>query len=209
MVLEANTSGLATNERAAQWGHCEGNCRRCNNTEETVNHLVLDCPQAASKWQSWRTICREENWQIQTEGDVIDLVDSVWKGNKTHKISLFTKITWQIWLERNDMTYNNKNTSITFAIALKMARDLLSAEIEEGSDIHSTATNKENASPGNRNQGLDIIRQQQSSTVMVGGTASAIDQDGTQARAAEEDADMARNQIETDRPQLRGAPTIG
>ncbi|KAL3683477.1 hypothetical protein R1sor_001499 [Riccia sorocarpa] len=120
--------GLATKERVAKWRHDLGTCSRCNRAIETVNHLFLECPRAAAKWREWANHCSGADWRIEPTDNLVDLIDDIWKGRKTHKIALFTKVTWHIWLERNSDTYNSKELDIPFTVAIKMARDVLQAE---------------------------------------------------------------------------------
>ncbi|KAL3682363.1 hypothetical protein R1sor_000385 [Riccia sorocarpa] len=119
--------GLATEERTAKWRQDSGFCDRCNQEVESVNHMFIECPHAAYKWQEWQTNCQGEEWRIQTDGDLIDMLDKICKGHRAQKISLFAKTTWHIWLERNSYTYNNKTLRIPFRVTLRMARDLLLA----------------------------------------------------------------------------------
>ncbi|KAL3695890.1 hypothetical protein R1sor_009966 [Riccia sorocarpa] len=58
-------------------------------------------------------------------------IDAAWETGDAAKIALFTSTMWCIWLERNAKTYNDKDKSIPFQIAGKLASEKLTA-IKEG-----------------------------------------------------------------------------
>ncbi|KAL3696978.1 hypothetical protein R1sor_011054 [Riccia sorocarpa] len=121
--------GLPTVERAAKWSHGSNLCARCNRETETVGHMFMSCDRAQTKWNEWHDKCRTANWQLNREGDFIDMLDSAWAAGHLQRILLFVKTTWILWLERNKKTYSGEEVSIPLKVAAKMARETLQAEM--------------------------------------------------------------------------------
>ncbi|KAL3682758.1 hypothetical protein R1sor_000780 [Riccia sorocarpa] len=108
--------GLPTAERIAKWRRGTGQCARCLREIECMTHLFVTYSAAQRKWNEWGATCLTGLWKMVSDGDLIDLFGSVWMGNQLHKIIFFTKVTWIVWLERNNKTFNQVDQYIPFKV---------------------------------------------------------------------------------------------
>ncbi|KAL3696393.1 hypothetical protein R1sor_010469 [Riccia sorocarpa] len=119
--------GIPTAERVAKWGRGSEMCARCNQGEESVTRLFVSCPSAQLKWREWERRCHEPHWKLSTDGDLVSAIDSAWNGNHSHKIMLFVKTLWRIWLERNQKVFRGEEMTVPLGIAAKQAMEAIKA----------------------------------------------------------------------------------
>ncbi|KAL3681085.1 hypothetical protein R1sor_024041 [Riccia sorocarpa] len=119
--------GVPTAERVAKWRRMTDRCARCNQERETMTHLFVSCLFARRKWRDWEQRCHEPAWTLSCEGDFINAIDSAWNGNHIHKMMLFTKTLWLIWLERNRKAYGGEEVEIHLKVAAFQAVEVLRA----------------------------------------------------------------------------------
>ncbi|KAL3697863.1 hypothetical protein R1sor_011939 [Riccia sorocarpa] len=92
------------------------------------SHLFVSYAKARTKWIEYADKCRGSEWELDIDGDLVELIDSPMKGNKPHKLVLCTKILWQIWLERNSKTYTQEEKHIPVFVAANLATETLTAQ---------------------------------------------------------------------------------
>ncbi|KAJ0865305.1 putative reverse transcriptase zinc-binding domain-containing protein [Helianthus annuus] len=96
------------------------NCSRCNNEEESVNHLLISSLKSRAIWWNvlvWLKLLVQFNSDSCEE--LLDKIEE-FNGSKDWKnlIKAIAMTTlWQIWKSRNDVEFNKKVGSITDLIS--------------------------------------------------------------------------------------------
>ncbi|KAJ0546759.1 putative reverse transcriptase zinc-binding domain-containing protein [Helianthus annuus] len=91
-------------------------CSRCNNEEETVEHLLLNCLKSRAIWWNimlWLKLPVQEG--IESCEEILDRIDN-FNGSKVWKTlikAIVMTSMWQIWKSRNEVEFNRKEGSIS------------------------------------------------------------------------------------------------
>ncbi|CAN6361234.1 unnamed protein product [Urochloa humidicola] len=81
-------------------------CELCNNGSETANHIMFECPEASSFWQSLGFILPSG----QTTGALPSLPRPV-SVPAEHFSTIVLLCCWQLWKRRNDMVFRGVLTT--------------------------------------------------------------------------------------------------
>lgn len=79
-------------------------CPICEIEEETVLHVLLQCPAAVDVW------CvgdKKLQKSTMTGKEFIQIVESIFAKCNMEEIQLFFEIAWKIWMRRNDVVHGN------------------------------------------------------------------------------------------------------
>lgn len=112
--------GLFSGTRALRIGKSNGECQLCAPSMESVPHIFFDCSHARRCWVLGTTCFGGAlSWPWSEPLASFGLISG-----KTHKHSIrlffFYHIIWQIWLGRNEQTFNT-NSSRKFDITLVLS----------------------------------------------------------------------------------------
>ena len=104
---------IYTESRLSKMGRSDGLCKICNQYEETTSHLFYECNLASSLWEylTRNILCKCNCIFIFTLEDV--LFGCQFEGNKglkdlVHFLAL--ELKWQLWKNRNNVKYGNKQS---------------------------------------------------------------------------------------------------
>ena len=92
-------------------------CVLCNQSSETIDHLLIACPFSR---EIWFNVLRKVGWESVTPSLHMDHHASWWtearkhvpKHNRRGFDSLVVLICWQLWKERNDRTFDRRVRTI-------------------------------------------------------------------------------------------------
>ena len=92
-------------------------CVLCNQSSETIDHLLIACPFSR---EIWFNVLRKVGWESVTPSLHMDHLASWWtearkhvpKPNRRGFDSLVVLICWQLWKERNDRTFDRRVRTI-------------------------------------------------------------------------------------------------
>ncbi|CAA7059513.1 unnamed protein product [Microthlaspi erraticum] len=92
--------------------HCgiDKSCPRCNTEEETINHLLFECPLAIQTWNLSNLPCEPS---VFPSGGLFQKFDHLlWRikerGAPDNSIERWPWIIWYIWKARNENLFNDK-----------------------------------------------------------------------------------------------------
>ncbi|XP_020875826.1 uncharacterized protein LOC110227063 [Arabidopsis lyrata subsp. lyrata] len=86
----------------------ESHCPRCPTAEETINHVLFQCPFAKMVWQLSNTpILQTHRFDDDTEDNVSHIINSYQNKNLTLSQKLVPIwLLWRIWKARNKLVFN-------------------------------------------------------------------------------------------------------
>ncbi|XP_059070959.1 uncharacterized protein LOC131862033 [Cryptomeria japonica] len=106
---------ILTGERLKMYGICGPSiCVMCKSNEETINHLLMECPFAR---QCWNWLCQSLRW-VSTPASTLKNWIKSWPilNQKSLWGSLWliapSMLLWQIWKERNCRIFEGKENSL-------------------------------------------------------------------------------------------------
>ncbi|KAL3695157.1 hypothetical protein R1sor_008808 [Riccia sorocarpa] len=117
--------GIPTLERIEMWGHGDGKCMRCHNAKETIDHLLIDCPESQKGWNEWKQQSGSDMRHLT--GDFIDRLDVAWKHSSWAHAAILLKLIWNIWMDRNASTYNAQQRTTPIRVSVMQAVSMLEA----------------------------------------------------------------------------------
>ncbi|XP_013632420.1 PREDICTED: uncharacterized protein LOC106337859 [Brassica oleracea var. oleracea] len=113
-TLEKSERCVAVCSRLAE-RHCrnERACPRCGGDEETINHLLLECPPAVQTWalSDIPSIPGQFPSKSLLENFDFLLFRATAKGVSTQRLIKFPWIAWYLWKSRNDKLFNGVEIS--------------------------------------------------------------------------------------------------
>lgn len=105
--------------------HCgtDCTCQRCGDTEETINHLLFECPPALQTWALSSIPTIPGLFPCSSIYSNIDHLFYRTKetGAAEHKIEPFPWIFWYIWKARNEKAFNGNEVSPLDTLQLAIA----------------------------------------------------------------------------------------
>jgi ribonuclease HI len=81
-------------------------CILCRRNLETLNHLFISCPFTR---QVWFIIAGILNFKLSWEGNTVEYCLSNWVRKHPNLITLPAYVCWFLWLERNNLLFNNES----------------------------------------------------------------------------------------------------
>ncbi|CAN1170479.1 Putative ribonuclease H protein At1g65750 [Linum perenne] len=97
---------LLTNlERKRRHLSADSRCSRCGNSEESVTHILRDCPAAASVWDE---LGYSRQDQIRANLPLLDWCVVLLKNHDSLKLGI---TCWYLWKSRNEWIFSNLNNS--------------------------------------------------------------------------------------------------
>ncbi|KAL3698668.1 hypothetical protein R1sor_012744 [Riccia sorocarpa] len=126
---EASLQGL----EPSKCGYTDGVCSRCLGEEETITHLLKDCPEVRGVWIQWSQIRRAAGEDDRTEDNLLDEITAIINIHNRNPARLHTlvAVTTNIWRDRNERVFNNKNTRSPLRISLQEAQRTVEADMQE------------------------------------------------------------------------------
>ncbi|CAN1787382.1 Putative ribonuclease H protein At1g65750 [Linum perenne] len=97
---------LLTNlERKRRHLSADSRCSKCGNSEESVTHILRDCPTVASVWDE---LGYSRQDQIRANLPLLDWCVVLLKNQDSLKLGI---TCWYLWKSRNEWTFSNLNNS--------------------------------------------------------------------------------------------------
>ena len=95
--------------------HCgtERSCPRCGGDDETINHLLFECPPAVQTWalSDLPTVPGQFPCTSLVENFDFLVIRAAAKGVPLQRLAKFPWIIWYLWKARNDKLFNGKEIS--------------------------------------------------------------------------------------------------
>ncbi|KAK7260924.1 hypothetical protein RIF29_27225 [Crotalaria pallida] len=91
----------------------DGSCSTCRDGEETISHVLRDCPYAK---QVWKFLVHTEDWDAFMAANMND-----WMVSNLARISQFARVKWSIlfgtvletlWMRRNKKIFENEDMQL-------------------------------------------------------------------------------------------------
>jgi hypothetical protein len=79
----------------------------CRRNPETLNHLFISFPLTRQIWVIIEGILK---FKLFWEGNTVEECLSNWVGKHPNLINLPSHVCWFLWLERNNLLFNNEST---------------------------------------------------------------------------------------------------
>ncbi|XP_019093315.1 PREDICTED: uncharacterized protein LOC109129508 [Camelina sativa] len=137
-IWQAISGCIASCSRLAD-RHCgtDRTCPRCGAYEESINHVLFECPPALQVW-ALSHIPTAPCSSLYSNLDFL-FWGATDQGIEFSLVEVFPWLLWYIWKSRNDKVFNNKDilppdmrdTAYSEAVNWKLAHEMGRAEIEE------------------------------------------------------------------------------
>lgn len=135
-LWQALAGCVATSSRLAD-RHCgsDRSCPRCGAIEESINHVLFECPPALQVWALSPVPTSPGLFPCSSLFSNFDYL--LWKAKKqgviAEQLESFSWIVWYIWKARNDKVFSNKDNQPqeTLALALSETKSWQLAQVME------------------------------------------------------------------------------
>ncbi|KAL9831139.1 putative reverse transcriptase zinc-binding domain-containing protein [Arabidopsis thaliana] len=128
----ASGSLVVTSKLSHRGIQCDITCRRCEMAEETINHVLFECPHSRKIWELYEKPMVSDNFSLSSE--LLNLDYLYWKlplplggGEKTY---CHAWILWFIWKDRNKKVFKGIQSEPADILSHAMSEKLMWEEAQ-------------------------------------------------------------------------------
>ena len=112
---------------------CDTQCQVCGNEEESINHVLFECPLALQTWALSNIPSCPGVFSTQSLFTNMDYL--FWRLPKEPDLSYFPWILWYIWKNRNAKVFNNQTRTPLDILRTSEIEGVLWAEAQKDATI--------------------------------------------------------------------------
>lgn len=109
-MLLALTGCISVTANLSRWGiNCDLICARCGHFEETINHVLFECPPARQAWALSRVPSGSQSFPSASLFTNMDYL--FWRQPDHTQSDSYLWVLWYIWKARNAKIFENIDES--------------------------------------------------------------------------------------------------